>query len=460
MQFLELDGYEVLTDNGFKDFNGIKCTFGLIWRTEFNDGSHLDSSDGHLIKMKSGDFIAAKDIKPGDITSTGLVVTSANEFIEQDELFDLTNVADGYHYKTNNVESHNCAFIPNFLDAWLAIQPVISSGRRSKIIITTTPNGLNHFHDIWEAAVSGKSGFAPYTAVWVSVKERLYDDNDLFDDGWQWSSQTISASSLQQFRQEHMAEFEGTSGTLISGLKLANMNFKDISPDARSFYKFSAYEEGHKYIATLDSAEGRGQDYHSLQIIDVTGEKWEQVAVLHSNTISHLILPDIIYRYLQEYNSPPIYIELNSTGVSVAKSLYMDLEYENVICDSFVDLGMKQTKRSKAIGCSTLKDLIEQDKLILNHKATIMEFRTFSQKKLSWAAEDGYHDDLVMSLVIFAWLTTQPKFAEFVDKDDHRIASDIFRQEIEDMNDEYAPVVMFDTGEEVYESYHHGLSFV
>ena len=96
-----------------------------------------------------------------------------------------------------------CAFIPNFIDAWLAIQPVISSGRRSKIIITTTPNGLNHFYDIWDAAVAGKSGFEPYTAIWNSVKERLYDDNDRFDDGWQWSSQTISASSLEQFKQEH-----------------------------------------------------------------------------------------------------------------------------------------------------------------------------------------------------------------------------------------------------------------
>lgn len=203
MQFIELDGYEVLTDDGFKDFNGIKCTFGLIWRTVFSDGSHLDSSDGHLIKMASGEFVPSKDINVGDITSTGLSVVSSDEFLEQDELFDLTNVADGYHYKTNNVESHNCAFIPNFIDAWLAIQPVISSGRRSKIIITTTPNGLNHFYDIWDAALSGKSGFEPYTAIWNSVKERLYNDQDMFDDGWQWSSQTISASSLEQFKQEH-----------------------------------------------------------------------------------------------------------------------------------------------------------------------------------------------------------------------------------------------------------------
>ncbi|QHA33539.1 putative terminase large subunit [Salmonella phage pSe_SNUABM_01] len=461
MQFLELDGYEVLTDDGFKDFNGIKCTFGLIWRTCFDDGSHLDSSDGHLIKMKNGKFKKAKNIKVGDITSTGLKVTSCDEFLEQDELFDLTNVADGYHYKTNNVESHNCAFIPNFHDSWLAIQPVISSGRRSKIIITTTPNGLNHFYDIWTAAVEGKSGFEPYTAIWNSVKERLYNDEDIFDDGWQWSIQTINGSTLAQFRQEHTAAFEGTSGTLISGMKLAVMDFIEVTPDDHGFHRFKNPEPDRKYIATLDCSEGRGQDYHALHIIDVTDDVWEQVGVLHSNTISHLILPDIVMRYLVEYNECPVYIELNSTGVSVAKSLYMDLEYEGVICDSYTDLGMKQTKRTKAVGCSTLKDLIEKDKLIIHHRATIQEFRTFSEKGVSWAAEEGYHDDLVMSLVIFGWLSTQSKFIDYADKDDMRLASEVFSKELQDMGDEYAPVIFVDSVHSAeYVPVSHGMSMV
>ena len=354
-----------------------------------------------------------------------------------------------------------CAFIPNFIDAWLAIQPVISSGRRSKIIITTTPNGLNHFYDIWDAALSGKSGFEPYTAIWNSVKERLYNDQDMFDDGWQWSSQTISASSLEQFKQEHCAEFHGTSGTLISGMKLANMDWTEVTPDNHGFYKFKEAQPERKYIAALDCSEGRGQDYHALHIIDITEPQWEQVGVLHSNSISHLILPDIVHKYLMEYNEAPVYIELNSTGVSVAKSLYMDLEYENVICDSMVDLGMKQTKRTKAVGCSTLKDLIEKDKLIIHHKATVQEFRTFSEKGVSWAAEEGYHDDLIMGLVIFAWLTTQTKFADYADKDDLRLASEVFRNELEDMNDDYAPVVLVDDGRDVTDyTPTHGVSFI
>lgn len=336
-----------------------------------------------------------------------------------------------------------CAFIQNWTDCFLAIQPVISSGRESKMIMTTTPNGLNHFYDIWQSAIDGKSGYVPYEAVWHSVKERLYNKTDIFDDGYEWSSQAIAGSSLEQFLQEHNAEFFGSSGTLIRATTLSRLSFIDVVND-NGFYQFEKPKEGRKYVATLDCSEGRGQDYHAMQIIDITEFPYKQVAVYHSNTTSHLILPDIVFKYLMMYNECPVYIELNSTGVSIAKSLAMDLEYDNIICDSFIDLGMKQSKRSKAMGCSALKDLIEKDKLIINHKGTIQELRTFSEKGVSWAAEEGFHDDLVMSLVIFGWLTTQEKFAEYAGKDEMRIASEIFRKELDEMGDEYAPVVIYD----------------
>ncbi|QOC55430.1 terminase large subunit [Escherichia phage JEP8] len=336
-----------------------------------------------------------------------------------------------------------CAFIQNWTDCFLAIQPVISSGRESKMIMTTTPNGLNHFYDIWQSAIDGKSGYVPYEAVWHSVKERLYNKSDIFDDGYEWSSQAIAGSSLEQFLQEHNAEFFGSSGTLIRATTLSRLSFIDVVND-NGFYQFEKPKEGRKYVATLDCSEGRGQDYHALQIIDITEFPYKQVAVYHSNTTSHFILPDIVFKYLMMYNECPVYIELNSTGVSIAKSLAMDLEYDNIICDSFIDLGMKQSKRSKAMGCSALKDLIEKDKLIINHKGTIQELRTFSEKGVSWAAEEGFHDDLVMSLVIFGWLTTQEKFAEYAGKDEMRIASEIFRKELDELGEEYAPVVIYD----------------
>nr|3C6A_A Chain A, Terminase large subunit [Escherichia phage RB49]3C6H_A Chain A, Terminase large subunit [Escherichia phage RB49]3C6H_B Chain B, Terminase large subunit [Escherichia phage RB49] len=216
-------------------------------------------------------------------------------------------------------------------------------------------------------------------------------------------------------RGSHM--LEDPMGTLIRATTLSRLSFIDVVND-NGFYQFEKPKEGRKYVATLDCSEGRGQDYHALQIIDITEFPYKQVAVYHSNTTSHFILPDIVFKYLMMYNECPVYIELNSTGVSIAKSLAMDLEYDNIICDSFIDLGMKQSKRSKAMGCSALKDLIEKDKLIINHKGTIQELRTFSEKGVSWAAEEGFHDDLVMSLVIFGWLTTQEKFAEYAGKDE------------------------------------------
>lgn len=356
-----------------------------------------------------------------------------------------------------------CAFITNFIEAWLAIQPVISSGRRSKIIITTTPNGLNHFYDIWNQALAKKSGFTPYNATWTSVKERLYTDGDdgVFDDGYSWSSNTIGGSSKEAFMQEHNTEFMGTNGSLISGWKLAKMDWLACDPqDGGLFYAYKAPVAGNKYIAVLDPAEGRGQDYHALHIIDITGFPFEQVAVFHSNKTSHLILPDVLIRYLTMYNDAWIYIELNSTGHSVAKSLFSELDYENMICDSYNDLGMKQTKRSKAIGCSTLKDLIEKDKLIINNKETIAEFRTFAENGVTWKAEEGFHDDLVMALVCFAWLTTQQKFTEFCENDDLRLANEVFAREREQLYDDFLCPVIVTSGDETISVGSHGISFI
>lgn len=335
------------------------------------------------------------------------------------------------------------AFVQNFNDCWLAIQPVISSGRRSRIIMTSTPNGMNHWYDLWQAAISSDKGFTPYSANWTSVKERLYDANDVFDDGFDWSSRTIINASIEAFRQEHCTTFLGASGTLIDGFKLSKMQWIDIE-EVGSLYRFAKPEEGHKYVATVDCAEGRGQDYSVIQIIDVTEYPYKQVAVYHSNKISPILFPAIIKRYALEYNEAWVYIELNSVGHTVATILWQDYEYENMIIDSSKDLGMKQSKRTKAIGCSTLKDLIEKDKLHIPHKGTIQELRTFVEKGVSWEAQENCHDDLVMGLVIFGWLTTQDRFSEYIDVD-RNIGNDIFRHEMDELlSDDFIAVFMDD----------------
>lgn len=218
MQYLELDGFEVLTDNGFKSFSGIKQTTGSIFRTTLNDGSYIDSSIGHLVKMKNGEYTRIDDLKYGDILSSGLSVIET-KFLEHGDLFDLTNVDDGNHYTTNNIESHNCAFIENFDDTWKAILPVVSSGRKSKIILTSTPNGMNHWYDLWESSLKGISGFKPYTTSWITVKERLYNGKDKYDDGFEWSTNQIGSSSIEAFKQEHCLTGDTMVTVLIDELE-------------------------------------------------------------------------------------------------------------------------------------------------------------------------------------------------------------------------------------------------
>lgn len=243
--------------------------------------------------------------------------------------------------------------------------------------------------------------------------------------------------------------FMGTSGTLINGFKLTKMGWIDVEA-TDGFYEFEKPLEGHKYIGTIDTAEGRGQDYSVMQIIDVTEYPYKQVAVYHSNKISPLLFPTIVVKYASEYNNAWLYIELNSTGMMVAKSIFLDLEYENVIMDSNKDMGMKQTKLTKPIGCSTLKDLIEKGKLIINHKGTIQEFRTFVEHGVSWAAQSGFHDDLVMSLVIFAYLTTQDRFGDYIDAE-RNVGADVFRNEMDEMMDDFFIGAFIDDGINTYD---------
>lgn len=336
------------------------------------------------------------------------------------------------------------AFIEGFEDTWKAIQPVISSGRRSRIILTSTPNGMNHWFDLWEASIRSDKGFTPYEAAWTAVKERMYNNADIFDDGYEWSSVQINTSSLESFGQEHGLRFLGTAGTLINGFKLSKMQWIEVENDS-GFYRYKAPKEGNKYIVAVDPAEGRGQDYSVCQIIDVTEYPYEQVAVYRSNKISHLLFPNIIMKYAKEYNEAWVYIELNSVGHSVAKTLYLDYEYENLIMDSSKDLGMKQTKITKAVGCSTLKDLVEKDKLKLYSKENILEFRTFVEKGVSWEAQEGFHDDLIMGLVVFAWLTTQERFGDFIDKERH-VGMDVFKFEMEELMGDESIFAIIDDG--------------
>jgi hypothetical protein len=251
-----------------------------------------------------------------------------------------------------------------------------------------------------------------------------------------WKEETIRNTSEEQFRQEFETEFIGSSATLISGAKLRSLSFFNPISSIENVDVYENPIEGHLYIATVDCAEGVGADYSSINIIDVSQVPYRQVAKYRSNKLPLLFFPTIIYSLCRRYNEAFILVETNNIGQQVVDILHYDLEYENVykidhhhikgqtISGGFKrasNFGIKTTKTVKKIGCANLKTLIESDKLIINDFDTIAEMNTFVRIRDSYSAEEGNNDDLVMGLVLFAWLTAQSYFRDATNIDIRRV---------------------------------------
>lgn len=331
------------------------------------------------------------------------------------------------------------AFIPRneWDEFWKSTYPTVSSGKKTKVLMVSTPNGMNQFYDIWQKAVSRKSSFFPFSIHWSDVPGR--DEN--------WKAETIGNTSFEDFLQEYECQFRSSSGTLINSAAIERMINNEIEPISKDndlmIYKDA--KKNHKYFCTVDVAEGRGQDYSTAVVMDVSTFPYDVVAVYRSNKVSPLMLPQILMHLAMRYNKAQILIEIANQGLLVAKELYMDLEYENLVQFGGIELGIKQSKRSKAIGCSTLKDLIETDKLVINSRLVADEFTTFVEKNLSFAAMEGYHDDLVMALVVFAYFTTMDEFDNYVDRK-FRLPDELFSNEIEQLEEDFMGFIFHDDG--------------
>ena len=196
---------------------------------------------------------------------------------------------------------------------------------------------------------------------------------------------------------------------------------------------------------TVDVARGRGQDYSTFSIIDITKKPFKQIAIYRDNMISPLLFPDVIHRYAKLYNEALVIVENNDQGQIVCNQLYFDIEYENVFTQSTVKasgIGVTMTKKTKHIGCSTLKEVMEENKLQVIDKFTINELVTFVSKGQSWEADGGNHDDLVMNLVLFSWFITTPFFQSLTDLELKKMLYDEQQQMIED---ELTPAGLFNT---------------
>lgn len=343
------------------------------------------------------------------------------------------------------------AFVPSNIaeQFFSSVYPTISSGKSTKVIIISTPHGMNMFYKLWHDAERGKNEYVNTEVHWSEVPGR----------DAAWKEQTIKNTSEQQFRVEFECEFLGSVDTLISASKLRLMVYDDpvVSNAGLDVYQHSM--EDRQYMITVDVSRGLSNDYSAFTVIDITDIPYRVVAKYKNNEIKPILFPSIIHKTALNYNKAYILVEVNDIGGQVADILQYELEYENLLMCSMrgragqivgsgfsgkkATLGVRMTTAVKKYGCSNLKALIEEDKLIVNDYDLISELTTFIQKGQGFEAEDGCNDDLAMCLVIFCWLATQPYFKEMTSND---VRQRIYEEQREAIEADMSPFGFIDDG--------------
>ena len=343
------------------------------------------------------------------------------------------------------------AFIPSNIaeQFFSSVYPTITAGQTSKVIIVSTPHGMNMFYKMWTDAVNNKSNFIPIEVAWEEVPGR----------DAAWKEETIRNTSEQQFLQEFECSFLGSIDTLISPTKIQVIPTEDPIESNAGLDIYEKPKPGAMYCISVDVARGGSRDYSAFTVIDITTIPYKLVAKYRDNEVKPLLFPEVIYGVAKGYNDAYLLIEINDIGGQVADALHHDLMYENIIMcqtrgrlgqvvtggfgDGTSDLGVRTTKAVKKIGCSNLKTLIESDKLLICDFDIVVEMSNFIQKGSSFEADEGASDDLMMCLVFFAWLTNQQYFKEITDDDVRRRLFESQQQAIEQ---DMAPFGFIDDG--------------
>ena len=336
------------------------------------------------------------------------------------------------------------AFIPNHIadDFFASVYPTITSGQKTKVISVSTPRGMNHFYRMWHEAERGKNEYIPTEVHWSEVPGR--DDT--------WKEQTIANTSEQQFKVEFECEFLGSVNTLINPAKLKNLVYEIPIQKNAGLDVYEIPMKDHNYLITVDVARGLGNDYSAFIVFDITNFPYKAVAKYRNNEIKPMLFPSIIDDIGKAYNKAFILCEVNDIGDQVASILNYDLEYDNLLMCSQrgragqvvgagfsgkrSQLGVRTTQAVKKLGCSNLKTLLEDDKILVIDYDIISELTTFAQKHNSFEAEEGCNDDLAMCLVIFAWLVAQDYFKEMTDND---VRKRIYEEQKNQIEQDMAP---------------------
>ncbi len=342
------------------------------------------------------------------------------------------------------------AFVPSNIaeEFFTSVYPTISSGTSSKILISSTPNGMNHFYKMWTEAVENQNGFLHIEANWRQVPGR----------DQKWADEQRAVLGEQKYFQEVECEFMGSSGTLISATGLKSLAF--VTPLNKTESGISIYHQpipGKSYMLVADTSRGKGLDYSAFVVLDISEIPYKVVATYKNNDISPLVYPSMIKKIGEYYNSAYALVEINDNGQQVVDSLFDDYEYENIL--SSVEMkskmaltwgygnksnrGIRTTKSVKRLGCSVLKNLIESQQMIIQDFEIISELSTFVTNGTSFEAASGSHDDLVMCLVLFSWCTSQNFFSELSDTN---VKKKLHEQQMQQIEDEMLPLPIASIG--------------
>ena len=351
--------------------------------------------------------------------------------------------------------SFNCvildefAFLPKGVadDFFTSIYPTISSGKTTKMIIISTPKGMNMFYKIWTEAVEGRSDYIPIEINWWDVPGR----------DQKFKEEQIRNFGEERWRQEYECVFIGSSNTLISSNKIKEMTYINPIERINGVEIFEKPKADRKYFIAVDPAEGKGLDYHAFVVIDITQKPFNVVATFRDKYMEPLLVPDILYHVGKIYNDAFILIETKSSGTQISDIMFYQKEYLNLLGAKAMGRGgqvlttySKQAKglatstTTKSVGCSNFKLLIENDQLLTNDFNILEEITNFVLNGNSWGADDGYHDDLVMCLVIFAWATTQTYFKNFSSVN----IQDVLDERKKELQNNFLPLFIIDSDED------------
>ena len=343
------------------------------------------------------------------------------------------------------------AFVPaNIAEMFFSsVYPTITSGKTTKVIIVSTPYGMNQFYKLWVDAEKNRNDYIPIEVHWSEVPGR--------DDAWK--EMTIRNTSPEQFAQEFECEFLGSVNTLISPAKIKSATYFDPIVSKGGADQFEEPIKGHTYVITVDVARGVDKDYSAFIVFDVTKMPFKVVAIYKNNQIKPFVFPNIIAEMAKRYNEAHILTEVNDIGQQIAEALNFEIEYPNVLMCTQKgragqilgamfsgrgsSMGVRMTKQIKRVGCANLKTIFEGDKLIINSFKIIEEMSTFAKRGQSWQAEEGSNDDLMMCLVIFGWLSNQGYFKELTDQN---ARMQMYKEQSKLIEEDMAPFGFVDDG--------------